>query len=219
MLKQRESTVFIVDDDELMRSLIQSLVQSAQLPAEVYGGAQEFLAGHDTARPGCLVTDVRMPGMSGMELQERLAAQQSPLPVILVTAHADVPMVVQAMKSNVVDVIEKPFDHDDLLARIQKAVRLDAERRHDRACREALAARIASLSPREREIMDLVVLGFANKRIARHLKLSEKTVEAHRSHLMRKLGAQNLAELVRMGVAADPENLLGLTAAPLGKRA
>lgn len=217
MQNMQESTVFIVDDEELIRTLIQRIVETAGLSAEAFSGAEEFLNWHDPSRPGCLVSDVRMPGMSGLELQAALAERNSPLPVILVTAHADVPMVLQAMKSNVVDFVEKPFDREDLLARIQKAVQLDAERRHAESARRALAARVSSLTPREKEVMDLVVLGMANKQIARQLDLSEKTVEAHRSRLMRKVGARSLAELVRLGVAADPDSLLEVTTAPLGQ--
>ena len=178
-------TVFVVDDDDAVRRLIQSLVNSVGLPAELYTSAEQFLSACDPQRPGCLVTDVRMPGMSGLDLQQALARRGISLPVIMVTAYADVPLAVQAMKSHAVDVMQKPFRNQELLDRIQQALRADAERRRQDSCRAESAARLSLLSEREREVLDLVVAGLPNKQIAHRLHLSEKTVEAHRGKVMR----------------------------------
>ncbi len=202
MLQGFDPTVFVVDDDDQVRGLVERLVLTIGARAESYADARDFLAAHEPGRSGCLVSDVRMPHMTGLELQEALAAQQSPLPVILLTAHADVPMVVQAMKSNVVDVVEKPFRNQDLLERIQRALHLDRDRREELLRRAEVEALLSHLSVREREVMDLVVAGLANKQIAQKLELSEKTIEAHRSHVMKKLGVGSVAELVRLVVTS-----------------
>ncbi len=199
----QNATIFVVDDDEAMCRMIQSLVESVGLRAEVYSSARDFVEAYRADRPGCLVTDVRMPGMSGVELQEWLMREKSLLPVILVTAHADVPLAVRAMKSQAVDVIEKPFKLQDLLDRVQHAVRLDADRRAEHEKKSAAVIRIASLTDREYEVMSLVVAGLANKQIAHRLDLSEKTIEAHRSHVMKKVGASSVAELVRISTLAQ----------------
>lgn len=199
----KDATIFVVDDDEAMGRMIQSLVESVGLKAEIYSSAQAFMDSYDPQRPGCLLTDVRMPGMSGVELQEWLARERSLLPVILVTAHADVPLAVRAMKSQALDVIEKPFKLQDLLDRVQHAVRLDAERRAEHEKKTAAARKLSALSDREYEVMTLVVAGLANKQIAHRLDLSEKTIEAHRSHVMKKTGATSVAELVRISSLAQ----------------
>lgn len=199
----KDATIFVVDDDEAMGRMIQSLVESVGLKAEIYSSAQAFMDSYDPARPGCLLTDVRMPGMSGVELQEWLARERSLLPVILVTAHADVPLAVRAMKSQALDVIEKPFKLQDLLDRVQHAVRLDAERRAEHEKKTTAARKLSALSDREYEVMTLVVAGLANKQIAHRLDLSEKTIEAHRSHVMKKTGATSVAELVRISTLAQ----------------
>jgi two-component system response regulator FixJ len=198
-----DSTVFVVDDDDAMCRLIQNLVESIGLKARLFGSAQLFIEQFDPTLPGCLVSDVRMPGMSGVELQELLVQKGSLLPVILVTAHADVPLAVRAMKSHAVDVLEKPFKLQDLLDRIQHALRIDAERRQEHAKKTGASSRVAQLSERERQVMKMVVTGLANKQIAHRLDLSEKTIEAHRSHVMKKLGVSSLAELVRLAVLAE----------------
>lgn len=199
----KDATIFVVDDDEAMGRMIQSLVESVGLKAEIYSSAQAFMDSYDPARPGCLLTDVRMPGMSGVELQEWLARERSLLPVILVTAHADVPLAVRAMKSQALDVIEKPFKLQDLLDRVQHAVRLDADRRAEHEKKTTAARKLSALSDREYEVMTLVVAGLANKQIAHRLDLSEKTIEAHRSHVMKKTGATSVAELVRLSALAQ----------------
>lgn len=203
MAQDYEPTVFVVDDDDQMRALVERLVASIGVRTEAYADAREFLAAHDPARAGCLVSDVRMPHMTGLELQEALAARESPLPVILLTAHADVQMAVRAMKANVVDVVEKPFRNPDLLERIQRALQLDRERREERRRKAEAAALLSQLSTREREVLDLVAAGLANKQIAHKLELSEKTIEAHRSNVMKKLGVGSVAELMRLVVAGE----------------
>jgi RNA polymerase sigma factor (sigma-70 family) len=202
MHRTHESTVFIVDDDESVRRLIQGFVESAGLPTECYASAQAFLNAYDASRAGCLVTDVRMPGMSGVELQESLAAKGAVLPVIVVTGHGDVPMTVRAMRALAVDVLEKPFQREQLLQRIAQALRLDQQRREEQARKAALSERFAALSKRERDVLCLVVAGLANKQIAHRLDLSEKTIEGHRSRMMKRLGVASLAELVRLALAA-----------------
>jgi RNA polymerase sigma factor (sigma-70 family) len=197
-----ESTVFVVDDDDAMRRLIRNVVELANLPTELYSSAQAFLDAFDTSRAGCLVTDVKMPGMTGVELQEALAAKGAVLPVIIVTGHGDISIAVRAMKALAVDVLEKPFRPDQLLARIEQALEVDRTRRAAQAQRAALSERFQALSDREREVMCLVVSGLANKQIAYRLELSEKTIEAHRSRMMKKLGVVSVAELVRLALAA-----------------
>jgi FixJ family two-component response regulator len=198
-------TVFIIDDDLDACRLIQQLVESVGLKAETFDSADGFLAAYHSERPGCLVTDVRLPGMSGLELQEALARRNVHLPIIVVTGHADVPSAVRAMKSHALDVLEKPFSKQVLLDRIQEALRVDVERRHRQAATSQVAARAATLTRREREVMDLIVQGFANKRIAYQLGLSEKTVETHRSRVMKKMAADSVAELVRLTLALDAD--------------
>lgn len=202
MHSNHESTVFIVDDDESVRRLIQGFVESAGLPTECYSSAQAFLSAYDSSRAGCLVTDVRMPGMTGVELQEALAAKGAVLPVIVVTGHGTVPVTVRAMRALAVDVLEKPFQRAELLARIEQALRLDQQRREAQARKAALSERFAALSRRERDVLCLVVAGLANKQIAHRLDLSEKTIEGHRSRMMKRLGVVSVAELVRLALAA-----------------
>lgn len=197
------ATVFVIDDDDDVRHLIRELIQSVGLRCETYASADEFLKSYDPSRPGCLVTDVRMPGTSGLELQETLVRQSALMPVIVVTGHADVPSVVRAMKSQAIDVLEKPFNKQELLDRIQQALRIDDRRRRTEESTARIAARIATLTTREREVMDLVVSGLANKQIAFQLGLSEKTIETHRSRVMRKLAVTSVAELVRLSIGLE----------------
>ena len=198
-----EPTVFIVDDDGSVRHLIQSLAESVGLRVETHENAQSFLDAYDPAAPGCLVTDVRLPVMSGLELQERLMARGSELPVIVITGHADVPLAVRALRAGALDFIEKPLDEQRILERVQEGIRHDAKARAERAALEAIAERARALTPRERQVMDLVVTGRPNKQIAPELELSTKTVEMHRARVMEKMQADSLAELVRMAVALD----------------
>jgi FixJ family two-component response regulator len=196
-----EPTVFIVDDDDAVRRFLTGLIQSIDLKVEAYASAKDFLDAYEPGHPGCLLLDVRMPGMSGLELQRELVDRSIDVPVIILTGHGNVPVAVQAMKAGAVDFIEKPFNNELLLDRIQKAVaqslRLDSEReRHGETLR-----RLDTLTPRERQIFDLVVTGETNKSIAYHFKISEKTVEIHRANVMRKMQARSLASLVHMAVS------------------
>ena len=195
-----EATVFVIDDDPAVRESLQWLIESVGLNVETYSTAQGFLDAFDRDRPGCLVLDVRMPGISGLDLQDQLASQQVRIPVIIITGHADVPMAVRAMKAGVVDFIEKPFSDELLLDRIRAALELDARIRVNQSHRTEVEAYFAQLTPREREVMSMVVAGKSNKQIAAELRLSQKTVEVHRAHVMQKMHAESLAELVQMAV-------------------
>ena len=195
-------TVFVVDDDPGVREGLCILLASVDLRAETYGSAEEFLDAYDPARPGCLVADVRMPSASGLELQETLAARGIELPVIIISGHGDIPMAVQAIKAGALDFIEKPFRGQDLLDRIQAGVRVDAERRAARARAADTQARLASLTPRERQVLDMLVSGQTNKAIATDLNLSHKTIEFHRTRLMEKMGAESLVQLVRLALTS-----------------
>ena len=195
-------TVFIVDDDEAVRDSLALLMASVGLAVEVYDSAAAFLDGHDPAQPGCLILDVRMPGMSGIDLQDRLVTMHSILPVIFITGHGDVPMAVHAMRSGAVDFIQKPFGEQAILDRVQQAVRQDSRNRELLDRQEELRRRLEALTPRERQVMDLVVAGKANKVIADELDVSERTVEIHRARVMHKTGAESLPHLVRIVLEA-----------------
>jgi RNA polymerase sigma factor (sigma-70 family) len=195
-----EPTVFVVDDDEAVRSAMRMLIKSSGLAVQTFASATEFLDTYEPTTPGCLVLDLRMPGLSGLELQEELNKRRITLPLIVVTGHGNVPMAVRAVKRGAVDFLEKPFDDQVLLQRIEQAIELDGRRRKHHAEQRAVVERIARLSPREREVMELLVEGLGNKEIALELGLSRKTVDIHRSHVMMKLGVDSLAELVRMGL-------------------
>ena len=200
-----EPTVFVVDDDETVRESVRTLVGSVGLPAEAYGTAADFLAGCSGERSGCVVCDVRLPGMSGLELQHELAARNQVLPVILITGFGDVSTAVRAMRAGAVDFIEKPFGRQLLLDRVHEAIDRDRRARLLGAQRRSVAMRVGRLTPREREVMALVVAGKANKVIAMDLGLCEKTIEVHRAHVMRKMEAESLAELVRLNVLLRSE--------------
>jgi FixJ family two-component response regulator len=193
-----EPTVFVVDDDASVRDSLQLLMRSVDLRAETFASAAEFLEAYDPARSGCLVLDVRMPGMSGLVLQDRLEAIGATLPIIFLTAHGDVPMAVQAVRHGAIDFIQKPFRDQDLLDRIQRAIEQDIDRRQERAYKEEVDHRIASLTARERQVMEMVAVGKANKVIAADLGLSQRTVEIHRAHAMQKMQAESVPHLVRM---------------------
>jgi two-component system, LuxR family, response regulator FixJ len=191
------ASVFIVDDDDSMRRGMEFLVRSAGYEAEGFSSGEAFLERFASGVSGCLLLDVRMPGMNGLELQERLREMNSSLPVILVTAYADVPMAVRAMQAGALDFIEKPFRGSELLSRIRRALAQKAAQRADAAQMEAIRRRVEGLTPREREIMMLVVSGLLNKQIAAELGISMKTVENHRAQVMRKMGVEGVAGLVR----------------------
>jgi RNA polymerase sigma factor (sigma-70 family) len=196
-----EATVFVVDDDPAVRKALRWLIESVGLRVETFTTAQEFLdANPDPNRPGCLVLDIRMPGLSGLELQKKLTEQNSELPVIIITGHAEVPMAVQALKAGAVDFLEKPISEQMLVDRIHQALERDAKNRLAQARRSTIEERLALLTPRERQVFQLVVAGKSNKAIAATLGVTSKTVEAHRAQLMRKMQADNLPELVRMSL-------------------
>jgi len=197
-----EQTVFVVDDDDAFRDSLEILFESVGLKVETYGSAASFLEHFDPGRRGCLVLDVRMPGMSGLELQTRLNERGIFLPVIFMTGHGDVPMAVRAMKSGAVDFLSKPFSHQELLDLVQGALKGEAEQREREDERRMVLDRLRRLTPREEEVMELVVEGQANKVIANRLGISQRTVEIHRSQVMQKMEAASLAELVRMVLLA-----------------
>jgi two-component system response regulator FixJ len=196
------STVFVVDDDQAMRSSLKWLIESIGMQVRTYSSADEFLSSYYPGMVGCLLLDVRMPGMSGLDLQAHLAREGSRLPVIIITGHGDVAMAVKAMKSGAVDFIEKPFHDEDLLSSIRNALDFDQKQRALQSQRAQIAARMAELTPREHQVMDMVTEGHANREIAAALGVSAKTVEAHRARVMDKMRASSLAELVRMALIA-----------------
>ena len=191
-------TVFVVDDDRAVRESLALLVQSVGLEVETFAGAGEFLDAYRPDRRGCLITDIRMPGMSGLELQERLTADGYHIPVIVLTGFGDVPAAVRALKGGAVDFVEKPFNPQALLDLVQQAIVRDTELREQAARAADVAERKALLTPREREVMALVVAGKANKVVAIDLSISERTVELHRGRIMKKMQARSLAELMRI---------------------
>ncbi len=191
-------TVFIVDDDAAIRSAMQALMESVDLPYEIFDSADDFLARETRQRPGCLVLDIRMPGLSGLDLQQELIRRENTLPIIFITGHGDVPMAVKAMQKGAVDFIQKPFRDQELLERIGKALATDKKRREKRERISEVADRLATLTKREREVFDLVVTGKPNKIIAYELDVSQRTVEIHRARVMDKMQASSLAELVKM---------------------
>ena len=201
----RELTVFVVDDDQAMRNSLKWLIESVGMQVETFDSAQAFLDAYYPARGGCLLVDVRMPGMSGLELQAYLTRREIGIPVIIITGHGDVSMAVKAMKVGAVDFIEKPFDDEELLNSIRNALQHDQKQRALRAQRNDIAARVAELTPREHEVMTLVTDGKSNKEIAAELGVSAKTVEVHRARMMDKMRADSLAELVRMALLARGE--------------
>jgi two-component system response regulator FixJ len=196
-MSESEPTVFVVDDDPGVRDSIRFLLRSVGLNARAFGSATEFLEAYRPEMAGCLVLDVRMPGMSGLDLQARLQELGSTLPIIFVTAHGDVPMAVNAVKTGALDFVEKPFRDRDLLDRIQEALAADASRRSVQSELTGIKKRLGSLTPRERQVMDLVVAGKANKNIARDLGVSQRTVEIHRARVMEKMGVRSVSMLVR----------------------
>jgi two-component system response regulator FixJ len=200
-----EATVFVVDDDQALRESLRRLMQSVALPVETYADAQTFRARYDPSRPGCLILDIRMPGMSGLELQEKLINERIRIPVIIMSAHGDVEKAVRAMKAGAVDFIKKPYKGKVLLERVRQALELDARIRHEEAQRANIAARVASLTPREREVMKLLAAGKSPKQIAFEFGLSRKTVDVHRGHIMLKMQAESLVELAQLVQRAEAD--------------
>ena len=197
-----KNTVFVVDDDQAMRSSLKWLIESVGMAVETYDSADAFIRNYYPGRAGCLLLDVRMPGMSGLELQEHFLEHQIKIPIIIITGHGDVPMAVRAMKAGAVDFIEKPFNDELLLESIRNALQLDVEQRSMQTERAEIATRLAHLTPREHEVMDMVTDGRSNKEIAVTLGVSAKTVEANRARVMEKMEADSLADLVKMAMTA-----------------
>jgi len=196
-------TVFVVDDNPGLRRSLQALLEAAGLPVETYPSAQEFLERYDSRRPGCLVLDVRLRGQSGLDLQEALRRRKATLPIIVVTGYADVPTSVRAFKGGAVDFLQKPVPPKTLLERIREALEIDRQARAVAAQRAVVADRIAHLTPREQQVMDLLALGTSSKEIAATLKISVRTVEGHRRVVLRKMAVPSVAHLARAVARLD----------------
>ena len=203
-----DAMVFVVDDDAPLRESLKNLIRSVGLRVEAFASAQEFLDRPRPEVPGCLVLDVRLPGLSGLDLQQRMAEGDRDMPIIFITGHGDIPMTVQAMKAGAVEFLTKPFRDQELLDAIQQALARDRTAREQRAKIEELRRRYRSLTPREREVLARVVAGLLNKQIAGELGTSEASVKVHRQHVMEKMGAGSLAALVqmadRLGIPTPP---------------
>lgn len=197
------ASVFVIDDDEAVRNSLRLLMKSVGLPVITYSSAQEFLPRYDTNQPGCLVVDIRMPGMSGLELQQQLNRQGATIPLIFITGHGDIPMAVESMQHGAFDFLQKPFRDQDLLDRIQRALERDREMRGQLQGILQIRERLASLTLREREVLDLMVEGSPNKVMAADLGVSQRTIEIHRARVMEKMQAGSLAHLVRMMMEAS----------------
>ena len=197
-MTENNETVYVVEDDEAVRDSLELLLKSADHDVSTYPTANAFLEKYSEEMAGCIVLDIRMPGMDGMELQSRLNQKNSILPIIFVTGHGDVPMAVDAMKQGAVDFIQKPYREEDLLKKIEQALEQDRDQRKTLGQKQEIQRRIDMLTPRESEIMDRMIAGQANKVIAIELEISQRTVEIHRSRVMHKMGTHSLAHLVRM---------------------
>jgi FixJ family two-component response regulator len=197
-MQQQAPTVFVVDDDEGVRNSLRFLLKSVGLATDALASASEFLAAYKPNQPGCLVLDVRMPGMSGLELQQQLNLRGAVIPVIFITGHGDIAMAVEAMQQGAFDFLQKPFRDQDLIDRIQRALERDARNRAALNQHARIRERLDSLTPREREVLALMTRGQPNKIMAAELGVSQRTVEIHRARVMEKSGAASLAQLVRM---------------------
>ena len=198
-----DATVFIVDDDPLVRDALKSLIKSVGLNVRTFSSAREFLDHDHPDEPCCLVLDVRMPLLSGLDLQDELAKRDLTIPVIFITGHGTVPLSVRAMKAGAMDFIQKPFEDQDLLDAIYLAIEQDRQAKLKQAETRSIKRRIESLTPREHEVFTLVVAGMLNKQIAFDLKMSENTVKTHRARVMKKMQAESLADMVRLSEKAD----------------
>lgn len=202
-MENTESVVFVVDDDEAICRSLGLLIEDIGLKVQTFNVAQHFLSAYDPAQPGCLVLDVRMSGMSGLELQSRLNELGIQIPTIIMTGHGDVPMAVETMKAGALDFVEKPFRDQVILDSIQKAVAFDCRTRERERRHKDFRSRLELLTPREQQIMDLLVAGKANKVIAYELGISQKTVDFHRSNVLGKLGVNSVVDLVRLAHRAQ----------------
>jgi FixJ family two-component response regulator len=211
-MSDSDAIVFVVDDDPSVRKALGRLLKAAGFRAETFATADEFLRRPPPEAPACVILDVELPGLSGLDLQRALAERDADLPVVFITGHGDIPMSVRAMKAGAADFLPKPFDDEQLLAAVRQAVARHALARQAGAEATVLRRRAASLSPREREVLALVVSGLLNKQVGHRLAVTEKTVKAHRAQVMRKMQAASLAELVRMagriGLAPPPSSTL-----------
>jgi two-component system response regulator FixJ len=213
-MKDRLPMVYVVDDDAAARSSLRLLLKSLGLAATAYESAAAFLAAYDKEQPGCLLLDVRMPGMSGIDLQHQLNRQGAIVPVIFVTGHGDVAMAVEAMQHGAFDFLQKPFRDQELLDRVQRALARDRANRAQLRGHEEIRQRLGSITPRERDVLELVVGGAANKAIAYELGISQRTVEIHRARVMEKMNAASLAHLVQMTLVIGPARRPGSLVAP-----
>jgi two-component system, LuxR family, response regulator FixJ len=207
-MSETESTVFVVDDDHAVRRSLEMLIRSVGLRVQTFSSAQEFLDGYDPDTPGCLVLDVRMPRISGLELQQTLTEKRIDIPVIIVTGHGDVPIAVRALRNGAVDFLEKPYSDQVLLERVNEALQSDLKNRSRKAQHTQVTDRLGQLTHREREVIELITSGMSNKEAAAALGVSRKTVEVHRAHIMEKMKVDSLAELVeamtRIKLAPQP---------------
>jgi len=197
-MKEADPIVFVVDDDPLIRDGLRSLIKSVGLHVETFGSSREFMQRKPPDAPGCLVLDVRLPGLSGLDLQRELNESNIRIPIIFMTGHGDIPMSVRAMKNGALEFLTKPIRGQDLLDAIQQAIAHDRAARRERAKMADLRTRFDLLTPREREVLDLIVAGLLNKQIAGELNIGEATIKTHRAHIMQKTQAESLAHLVRM---------------------
>lgn len=197
-MKEADPIVFVIDDDPLIRDGLRSLIKSVGLHVETFGSSREFMQRRPLDAPGCLVLDVRLPGLSGLDLQRELNESNFQIPIIFMTGHGDIPMSVRAMKNGAQEFLTKPVRGQDLLDAVQQAIARDRAARRERAKMADLRTRFDSLTPREREVLDLIVAGLLNKQIAGELNIEEVTIKTHRAHIMQKTQAESLAHLVRM---------------------
>ena len=197
-----KGNVYVIDDDEAMRDSLQFLLDSAGYSVRLFESAQAFLDALPELMFGCVVSDVRMPGIDGIELLKRVKAQASPFPILIMTGHGDVPLAVEAMKLGAVDFLEKPFEDDRLMAMLDVAIRQAEPAAKNEAIAQDIAARVASLSPRERQVMEGLIAGLSNKLIAREYDISPRTIEVYRANVMTKMQANSLSELVRLAMRA-----------------
>ena len=198
-----EQLIYVIDDDEAVRDSMGMLLESADLPYRCFSSADSFFAEHDGSQRGCLILDIRMPGMTGIELQQKLTQMESSLPIIFITGHGDVPMAVEAMRRGALDFLRKPVNEENFLERVTHALDQESGHWHQKRDRDQAQQRIESLTEREHEVFLLVAEGQANKVVASELGISERTVEVHRAQVMKKLNARTLAQLVRIHLQSE----------------